>query len=229
MLLKIVVFISLISLAFIGVSAQNENSPSAGSSFVTDKILQELKLDISSPEDALKLLGKPNKDEFDNFGMGGKKGLFQVNIKSIIETKGNEKAYRKLTFKKLGETNDLTLRFYENKLVQIIFDYDLGKKDKRILANGLTEKFNVDFVILQGVTKNSKLSDFEGQKENTIPKVYEVLYTLLSVQKDKIYFVRIENNNSKAFWRSIVEKPTKEIFPGLVSELHLISRSLGKE
>jgi len=217
-------FIALIS---IGAAAQEENpvSKNLPESF-TDKVLSELKLDESTPEDAVKLLGKPSKDEFDDFSLGGKHGMFQVSIKRIIQTKDNEKAYRKLLYKKLGETDDVTLRFYEGKLVHVIIDYDLGRKEKRIPAYGLSEKYGVDFIILQGVTKDSKLSDFEGQKENTVPKVYEVLYTLLSVQKDKIYFVRVENNNSKAFWRSLASKPTKEMFPGFVLEMHLISRAL---
>ncbi|HEX8249229.1 MAG TPA: hypothetical protein VF599_13715 [Pyrinomonadaceae bacterium] len=221
---KSLVAFLLTALIATGAAAQTEN-PVSPSTF-TDKVLNELKLDESTPEDAVKLLGKPNKDEFDDFSLGGKHGLFQVSIKRIIQTRENEKAYRKLLYKKLGETDDVTLRFYEGKLVHVIFDYDLGQKEKRIPAYGLPAKFGVDFVILKHVAKGSTLADFEGQKENTIPKVYEVIYTLLSVQKDKIYFVRVDNNDSKAFWRSLASKPTREMFPGFVQEMHLISRAL---
>ncbi|HEY0051054.1 MAG TPA: hypothetical protein VGB68_17305 [Pyrinomonadaceae bacterium] len=214
----------LTALIATGAAAQEPNPVSP--STLTDKILNELKLDATTPEDAVRLLGKPNKDEFDDFSLGGKHGMFQVSIERIIQTKENEKAYRKLLYKKLGGTDDLTLRFYEGKLVHIIFDYNLGRKEKNIPAYSLSEKYGVDFIILQGIAKDSKLSDFEGQKENTVPKVYPVLYTLLSVQKDKIYFVRVENNNSKAFWRTLISKPTKEMFPGYVLEMHLISRAL---
>lgn len=228
-MIKAVIGFSFIIFSFGSVFAQQGSLISPNSSTFTDKLLQELKLDVSSPEDAIKLLGKPAKDEFDDFSLGGKHGIFQVSIKRIIQTKNNSKAYRKLMYKKLGETDDVTLRFYEGKLVHIIFDYDLGQKEKRIPANSLSGKYKADFIILQGLTKDSKLSDFEGQKENTVPKVYEVLYTLLSVQKDEIYFVRVENNDSKGFWRSIAKKPTKEMFPGFALEMHLISRSLEKK
>ncbi|HEX8371021.1 MAG TPA: hypothetical protein VF604_20925 [Pyrinomonadaceae bacterium] len=220
---KSLIALWLAALLATGAAAQPEN-PVSPSNF-TDKILNGLKLDESTPEDAVKLLGKPAKDEFDDFSLGGKHGMFQVSIKRIIQTGDNEKAYRKLLYKKLGETDDVTLRFYEGKLVQVIFDYDSGQKEKRIPAYSLSAQFGVDFIILKQVAKGSTLADFEGQKENTVPKVYEVLYTLLSVQKDRIYFVRVENNDSKGFWRSLASKPTREMFPGFVLEMHLISRA----
>lgn len=228
-MLKVILLGSFIIFSFVIGLAQKENSNSSDSSIITDKLFQELKLDVTTPEDTIQILGKPNRDEFDIFSMGGKNGIFQVSIESLFKAKEKEKSFRKLTYKKLQETDDLTLRFFEGKLVHIIFDYDLGKKEKRIPANSLSEKYKTDFIILQGLTKDSKLSDFEGQKENSIPKVYGILYTLLSVQKDAVYFIRVENNNSKAFWRSVTEKPTKEMFPGFVSELHVISRSLEKK
>lgn len=227
---KFFVAFLLAALMGTGAAAQEENPARQNSSAaLTDKILSELKLDESTPEDAARLLGKPGKDEFDDFSLGGKHGMFQVSIERIVQTKDNEKAYRKFLYKNLGAgTDDVTLRFYAGKLVHVIIDYDLGRKKKEngIPASSLSAKYGVDFIILQGVAKGSKLSDFEGQKENTIPKVYDVLYTLMSVQKDRIYFARIENNNSKAFWRSLASKPTREMFPGYVLELHLISRAL---
>lgn len=207
-------------------AAQEESLASQNVSAFTDKILSELRLDESTPEDAVRVLGKPSKDEFDDFSVGGKHGLFQVRVERILQTKGNEKAYRKLLYKKRGGTDDVTLRFYEGKLVHIIFDYNLGKRQKAIPAYSLSEKYGADFIIFQGVAKDSKLSDYEGQKETTVPKVYPVLYTLLSVQKDRVYFVRVDNNDSKGFWRSLASKPTREMFPGYVLEMHLVSRSL---
>ena len=220
-LVKIVLAISFIGFNFVFAAGQTENPAE-----FTDKVLLRLKLDESTPEDAIKLLGTPQADEMDEFDLGGKNGLFQTSIKRFFQTKGGQKVFRKLIYKKHGMTDDLTLRFFEGKLVHIIFDYDLGKKSGGITAADLSEKYKIDFVILQGVNKDSKLSDFEGQKESNVPKVYDVLYTLLSVQKDDIYFVRMEYNNQKAFWRSITKKTTKELFPGFVAEMHLISRSL---
>jgi len=208
--------------------AQQKELPLANQLETTDNLLRNLRLDESTPEDVIKLLGKPKSDEIDNFDVGGKNGIFEVSIEPLF-LKKNEKAFRKLVYKKIGETDDITLRFYEGKLFQIILDYDLGQKSKRFPAIDIGEKYGVDFVILQGVTKESKITDFEGQKENSLPKVYGVLYTILSVQKDMIYFVRVDNNNSKGFWKNIAGRATKEMFPGVMGELHLISRRLEKK
>jgi len=222
-MLKVILLGSFIIFSFVGGWAQKENSNFSDSSILTDKLFQELKLDVTTPEDAIQILGKPNRDEFDIFSLGGKNGIFQVSIESIFKAKEKEKSFRKLTYKKLQETDDLTLRFFEGKLVHIIFDYDLGKKEKRIPANSLSEKYKTDFIILQGLTKDSKLSDFEGQKENSIPKVYGILYTLLGVQKDAVYFIRVENNNSKAFGGLLLKNRPRRCFPDLLVKCTLLA------
>ena len=229
MFYKIVVGATLIVLGFLGLHAQDSTPfPSTSSNF-TDKVLAEMKLDVSTPDDAIKQFGKPDKDEVGGLSMRPKKALVDVTIKPMLSANEKPKAFHSLVFKKLGEMDGLTLSFYDGKLVQIILDYDMHQKEKLFLAGSLPERFKADFVILDTVAKGAKLSDFEGQKENTIPKVYEILYTLLSVQKDKVYFVRVENNSGKAFSRSIFKKPTKEMFPGLVSEMQIISRALEKK
>ena len=209
--------------------AQQKEASSAKALEATDKLLQNLKIDESTPEDVIKILGKPVSDNFDDFAVGGKNGIFETSITPLFLTISNEKIFRKLVYGKIGETDDITFRFYEGKLFQIIFDYDLGRKAKKFPAIDLGQKYGIDFVILQGVTKDSKITDFEGQKENSLPKVYGVLYTVLSVQKDVIYFVRIDNNNSKGFWKNIAGRATKEMFPGFLGEMHLISRRLEKK
>lgn len=221
--------LSLFLLIFVcsGIAQQNQLL-SANQLETTDNLLRNLKLDESTVDDAIKILGKPKSDTVDVFGVGGKNGIFETSIEPLFLTK-NEKVFRKLVYKKKGGTDDITLRFYKGKLFQIIIDYDIGRKINTFPANELGAKYGIDFVILQGVTKDSKITDFEGQKENSLPKVYGVLYTILSVQKDKIYFVRVDNNNSKGFWKNIAGRATKEMFPGLVGELHLISRSLEKK
>lgn len=191
----------------------------------TARIVDNIKLDLSSPKDAIDLIGKPSKDELDDFGNGG----IGVSIKPLLLVNAATQAFRKLTFKKVDGFDSVVLRFYNDKLIQIILDYKLGNKEKRISASSLQQRFNADFVVFEGGVKGSKLSDFEGQKQNSMPRVYQVLYTLLSVRSDRVFFVKVENNNSKAFWRTITGKPTGEMFPGFVRELHIISRGLEKK
>jgi hypothetical protein len=202
------IFILLLSANF---SAQTNSSPDSG------KLLRKLELDITTPDDAIKLFGQPvgdNPDELDA-------EFFDANWR----IKKNQKVFRKLTFAKIEETEKLHLLFHENKLVKITFDYR-ESKDKRVTVSDLIKDHQTDFVMIQGIAKDSKLSDYEGQKENTIPKVYPSLYALLNVQKDKVYLAIVNYSSWKSVWRQLKSKPTKEMFPGFVMEMQIISRSL---
>ena len=179
--------------------------------------MKNVKIDVSTPEDVIKQFGKPAADEPDE--------LDAEFIDSWLKTKKNQKVFRKLTYKKLGGTDKVLLRFYENKLVKIAVDYK-ESKDKRVLAADLPKNYNADFLVIQSVLKGTKISDFEGQKENTIPKVYPTIYLLLSVQPDVIYFAGVRNDSYKALFKSIQGKPSKEAFPGFLVNLEIISRTL---
>lgn len=183
----------------------------------TDEFLKNIKIDVSSPEDVIKQFGKPDGDEMDE--------LDAELIDSWLKIKKNQKVFRKLTYKKFGETDKTLFRFYENKLVKIAFDYK-ESKDKRVLAADLPKKYNVDFVVVQSVLKDTKISDFEGQKENTIPKVRPAFYILMSVQLEVIYFAGVRNNSFKSLLKTLQGKPDGETFPGFLFNFEIISRSL---
>lgn len=180
-------------------------------------VLRNIKLDVSSPDDVIKELGKPVSDERDE--------LDAEFLNPWMKIKKNEKVFRKLTYKNVGEAEKIYLRFYENKLVKITFDYR-ESKDKRFLASELPQKYAVDFVRVQSVLKDTKTSDFEGQKENTVPKVYPSIYAMMSVQPDVIYFAIVDNSSFKSLWRQLKAKPSKEMFPGFLAEMQVISRAI---
>ena len=79
---------------------------------------------------------------------------------------------------------------------------------------------------MEGIAKQIKFSDYEGQKETTVPKVYPVSYFMLSVKPDSAILATINNNTWKTIWRDGMKKPTVEMFPGYVETLRIFSRSI---
>ena len=199
--------------------------------YITEQggITDKLSIDFSTVQDAIALLGNPTKDEFGDFEINEKKKFVRYGIKGMLETDKAQKAYRKLTFKKIDGYEKIVLRFYKDKLVQIILDYDPAIKSKRILAENLPEKYATGFVVFEGATKETKLTDFEDQKQPSIPRVYNVIYLLFGVKFDRFFLVTVDNNKPKAFWNSLIGKPTGDYFPGFVIEIQIISRRLEKK
>lgn len=95
--------LSLFLLIFVcsGIAQQNQLL-SANQLETTDNLLRNLKLDESTVDDAIKILGKPKSDTVDVFGVGGKNGIFETSIEPLFLTK-NEKVFRKLVYKKKAE------------------------------------------------------------------------------------------------------------------------------
>lgn len=191
------------------------------------KPIAPLRLDASSPEDAIRMLGKPDKDEFDDLGFSGKQRLIGFNLKSLFEVPSKKNAFRKLTYKEIGGLESLRLRFLDGKLVQMILGYKLGKSDKKIHASQLGPQLRTGFVIFEGVAKESRLKDFEGQAQSSSPHVYGPLYLVLGVASDRVYFSSVSNRGS--FWEVIRLRPSSNLFPGYLSELQIISRRLEKK
>ncbi|CAN5331692.1 hypothetical protein BH20ACI2_BH20ACI2_14150 [soil metagenome] len=121
--------------------------------------LARLRLDESSPDDAISLLGRPQTDEFDDLGFSGRQTFIGFNIKSLFDSGTKSKAYRKLTFKKLEGLDALRLRFRNNRLVQMMLDYDVGKAKNKILAKRLESELGTGMVVFEGVAKETRLKD----------------------------------------------------------------------
>ena len=181
------------------------------------KVLQQLQFDVTTPDDVIKLYGTPKADDVDE--------LDSEIFDPWLKIKKNQKAFRKLTYKNLSGVEQLFFRFYENKLVKVTFDFKENKSN-RMLAHDLQDSFKTDFLRIDGIPKESKISDYEGQKENTIPKVYPGIYLMLSVQPNNIYYAIVANTGFKALWKQLRAKPETQQFPGFVVELQIISRSL---
>ena len=189
--------------------------------------LGSLRLDESSPDDAIRLFGRPHKDVFDDLGFSGTQTFIGFNIKSLFSPGTQPKAFRKLTFKKVEGVDSLYLRFLDDKLVQMMMDCDLGKGKNKILAKRLDSELGTGMVVFEGVGKDTRIKDFEGKREADVPRRYGVTYLMFGVARDRVYLAVI-NNRAGSFWRPLEGERSTTLFPGYMSELQIISRVLEK-
>lgn len=185
-------------------------SAAAGQSFEW----KGLKLEAATPTEALALLGKPRKEKIENIS---------DQIPASTRAKNNNQTtIRKMFFKKIDDFEEVFLTFYNEKLVEIKFSL----KKKTLPAKSISNLYNADFLFIESLPKNTKVADFEGQKETTVPKIYPGFYSMLSVRRDVIILASVDNNSWKAVWRDATGKPTVEMFPGYITDLQIVSRSL---
>lgn len=136
-----------------------------------------------------------------------------------------------LSYKELGGYDSVEFAFVEDKLVGISFLLKQNKMkgllnyiSKLLPASKLSEVYKSDFLLFFGIPENSAIADYEGQKETTIPKVYQQKYSLISINKESIILVEVDNTNIKSGIKVIFGKPTAELFPGFVQRIHIYSR-----
>jgi hypothetical protein len=170
-----------------------------------------LSFETSSIQDTIKALGKPKKDKIE-------KAKFDSAIPSNVKGQMN---FRKLQYKNIDDFDEVYLLFLNEKLV----GFEFSPEKKKILATDLSKLYNADFLFMEGIAKGTKLTDFEGQKETTVPKVYPGFYFMLTAKPDSAIVATIDNNTWKALWRDAVKKPTVDLFPGYVSNIQIFSRS----
>lgn len=171
-----------------------------------------LELDVSMPQAAISVLGKPKNDKHENFA---------CPISKNETNQSSDNSLHKLYFERIDDFKSVTLIFCNEKLRQI----DFVPSKKAMLAASLNKIYGSDFLFLGKPTKAMKFADYEGQKETTVPKVYAALYYMLSVRKNSTIFALINNAGWKTVWRTATGKPTEELFPGYVQKIQVISRS----
>src|SRR3712207_2791456 len=86
-----------------------------------------LTVDQSTPEDAVRALGRPVSDKPDR--------LHIYNIDAWITPRHKQKVFRVLTHEKVGDAKKVRLAFLDNRLVRIFIEYD----DKKFPAKDLRE------------------------------------------------------------------------------------------
>ena len=196
--------------------------------------LNELKVNTTTPETAISILGKPSEDstgklEYEMFPshiIGSLITETDLKLPELwVSPKKNEKIFRKLVFNQNIFCKKIELSFWENKLYLI--DLTLNrKKNTSLPAANLGEIYQTDFVSIENLPANSLIADYENQKEPTIPKSYAKFYGMLSVAPTKILLAFVSNDSfKKEFW-SGKGQPKKELFPGIVTKLQIINRDV---
>ena len=182
------------------------------------------KLDSSKPEEIIKSLGKPKKDQTK---------ITEPALPKNLSNAERGKQIRTVLYKKIGNYDSVEFTFIDDKLAGMNFLIKqnrmkglANRKSDFLEAKNLNEVFNTDFILFNGLPKNAKISDFEGQKETTVPKVYKQSYALLGINQDSVILVSVDNTNFKSGIKELFGKPTVELFPGYAQRIQIYSRKL---
>lgn len=184
------------------------------------------KLDSTNPDEVIKSMGKPKKDQT--------KTPEQTLPKDLSNAERG-KRIRTVLYKKIGDYDSVEFTFVDDNLVGMNFLIKqnrmkglANRKSDLLEAKNLSEVFKTDFILFNGLPKNAKLADFEGQKETTVPKVYKQNYALLGINKHSVILVSVDNTNFKSGIKELFGKPTVELFPGYAQRIQIYSRKMIK-
>jgi hypothetical protein len=174
-------------------------------------------LNVSSPEDAVRLFGPPRKDK-------DKIALDLPRTLSWLSDKWKQKIFRTITYKKLREYAEVRFSFLDGKL-----------DDNWIDPDDLEKLFGVPFKPQQRTTKKLvPLAEFLASAPDELKKgEYDYWYDMIAIS-DKSVIVAISDNYIyiSGLFESRDAKRRKKInargarYPGFVSDIEIISRTL---
>jgi hypothetical protein len=189
-----------------------------------------MELDVTSPDDAIRLFGTPAKDR-DKIALDLPRPL------SWLSDKYKEKVFRTITYKKLRDFKQVQFSFRDGKLVSISMETpDAELVDNWIDPDDLELLFGVVFKPHQR-KHNTKLpspSVFQANTPSELKKdEYAYWYDMIAVS-EKSFIVAIADNYQyrSGLFDSPEVKRQKQInargtrYPGYVSDIEIISRSL---
>ena len=213
------------------------SSPAQQSSVQTDG-WRGLVIDVSTPQDAIRILGQPASDK------SGQTLRLVLVDKWLPGGSYNEKIFRTLMFKKPDGFEQVWLSFRDDKLVFIDLVPHTGNVQDWIDPDNLAEMFNSKFIYSEWHfgKKLAPLTEFE-KLDSTPPKKFAMLYDMIAIT-DRT-FVLAYVDNKKSFGTSLIGPPCTGCanaenkkkkardaggtFPGQVSGISIISRKLGSE
>lgn len=186
-------------------------------------------LNVSSPEDAVRLFGPPGKDK-------DKVVLDLPRPLSWFSDKWKQKIFRTISYKKLREFNDVRFSFLDGKLVAIWMEAPNGEfEDNWIDPDDLEKLFGVSFKPSQRTTKKlASPTEFLANAPDALEKdAYDYWYDMIAIS-DKSFIVAVADNYK--YISGLFEKPEakrrKKInargakYPGFVSDIEIVSRTL---
>ena len=197
-----------------------------------------LVLDVSTPEDAIRVLGQPSGDK-------SNQSLKIVMVdKWLAGGKYNQKIFRELTFKKPAGFKEARLSFLENKLVLIELEAALGDVQNWLDPDDLAATFNTKFAVEDWHfgKKLPPLGEFEQSLRNDPPKKFAEIYNLIAVSARSFILATVDNTTARPMGlfthgcpsckeenRKKKERDAGGTFPGQVSFIEIVSRNLGGE
>jgi hypothetical protein len=187
-------------------------------------------LDVSTPEDAIRLFGQPSKDK-------DKISLELPRPLSWLSDKYKQKVFRTLTYKRMQEFENVQFSFLDGRLVSIAMEAPNGEIDDRwIDPDNLEQLFGVAFkpTARKYGKKLPPPADFHANAPSELKKDdYDYWYDLIAVSEHS-FIVAIADNYQyqSGIFASPDAKKRKQInargvrYPGYVSDIELISRTL---
>ena len=187
-------------------------------------------LDVSTPEDAVRLFGSPAKDK-DKVAIDFPRPL------SWFSDKYKQKVFRTLTYKKLQNYKQVQFSFLDGKLVAIMMEAPNAEIEKDwVDPDDLENLFAVVFKPhkRQYKTKLPAPSEFQNNAPTELKKDdYDYWYDMIAVS-DKSFIVAMTDNYQyiSGLFESRDAKLRKKInarglrYPGYVSDIEIISRSI---
>jgi len=179
-------------------------------------------LDQSTPEDAIRLLGKPISDKLDR--------LHIHVVDKWVSAKHKEKLFRILTFKKIEEVDQVHLAFIDSKLVMISFN--LGTLGKNWPVRSLVDMFGIGFTAVKKIPKDGQPSEYESTVSSNNLRFSENVYHMVAVSTRSYFYAYVADQNffrmfaRNAGLNKTVADTTR--LPGKVITMEIISRRLGK-
>ena len=194
-------------------------------------------LNVSTPEDAIRLFGAPVKDK-------DGQNLEIIRATSWLSGKQDEKVFRTISYKNLKDCKYVQFSFLDNKLVLISLETPSGLKEPNwIDPDDLENLFGVEFKPYArkfGKTRPSP-EDFQANAPSELPRKrsYKYWYDLMAVAKESFLIAIADNDDDRVGAPLIPSDPTnlglkdrrKAInfngkYPGFVTHIQIISRKL---
>ena len=191
---KLILLLAAVSLLAGTASAQDNDKANSFGGLV---------LNVSSAEDAAKILGASAGDKVDKLDVS--------KLNKWLDPKIKEKIFRQLTFKNIGDFSQVQLSFLENKLMMIQLEFK-----KNITYDRLDHIFGVQFALIGGQTGASDLPNEVGKYPTRfIPTVYPFNYSLIGISEHAFIWADCSTGDVAR--------------PGRVDKTRQVSRALQKK
>jgi hypothetical protein len=173
-----------------------------------------LVIDEATPDDAIKLLGKPKKDKTDSLQIFGIKDWLTKDIK--------QKKYRVLGYEKTEGLDSVLLGFLNDKLMLIKLD------PKKLPTNALARAYGITFAPnFNGIDIAFNPKNYERNQGKVYPKNYPAIYDLIAVSEKTFLCAAVDNGGFGSIMKEAMGVPDSTVgFPGKILYIQIVSRKL---